>query len=35
MPSGKLIAWIVGLSIASTVALEQYRQRAAGAARAH
>jgi len=29
MPSGKLMFWIVGLSLASTLALEHYRQRMA------
>lgn len=29
MPSGKLIAWIVAISLASTIALERYRQRTA------
>jgi len=30
MPSGKLILWIVGISIASTVALEKYKARMGG-----
>lgn len=33
MPSGKMIAWIVALSLASTLALESYKNRSAGAAR--
>jgi hypothetical protein len=31
MPSGKMIAWIVALSLASTLALESYKNRSAGA----
>ena len=31
MPSGKLIAWIVGLSLATTLAMEHYRAKQATA----
>ena len=34
MPSAKMIAWIVVLSLGSTVALEQYRSRQGGPRRA-
>jgi multisubunit Na+/H+ antiporter MnhF subunit len=27
MPSAKMVLWIVGLSLVSTVALERYRER--------
>lgn len=31
MPSGKTIAWIVGLSLLTTLALEHYRAKGGGA----
>lgn len=34
MPNGKLIAWIVGLSLATTIALERFRAKSGGGASA-